>query len=331
MAPGPSTLLSLALCLAQTARTQQGTLPRPSISAEPGSVVPWGRPVSIVCRGPAGVTSFRLEKGNRKAYEDVGVTSRGEQETEARFHITTLSEDAVGPYRCIYQIESSWSALSEALSLEGTAEAVSALPAGPPGGVSSPTTQCCSSAAPSGLSTEQVYILIGVSVAFLLCLSLLVLLLLHRQLWRKRGPPRSKDEEQRLQGRLSPAVDVRDGTAAPSQRTEPWSSSHSDVASIDRFPDMDGEVGASTPAAGGPQEVTYARLNHKLLTQRVARAVSPPSSEPMAESSTEPSEDGPPRPPPADVSLQQPVSEARTAGQLGPSASGGPESSLECE
>ena len=45
----------------------------------------------------------------------------------------------------------------------------------------------------------------------------------------------------------------------------------------------------------------------------------------------EPSEDGPPRPPPADVSLQQPVSEARTAGQLGPSASGGPESSLECE
>ena len=110
-----------------------GTLPRPSISAEPGSVVPWGRPVSIVCRGPAGVTSFRLEKGNRKAYEDVGVTSRGEQETEARFHITTLSEDAVGPYRCIYQIESSWSALSEALSLEGTAEAVSALPAGVPG------------------------------------------------------------------------------------------------------------------------------------------------------------------------------------------------------
>ncbi|XP_068849289.1 leukocyte-associated immunoglobulin-like receptor 1 [Capricornis sumatraensis] len=256
MAPGPSTLLSL------------GTLPRPSISAEPGSVVPWGQPVSIVCRGPAGVTSFRLEKGNRKDYEDVAVTSRGEQETEARFHITTLREDTVGPYRCIYQTESAWSALSEALSLEGTAEAVSALPA-----------------APSGLSTEQVYILIGVSVAFLLCLSLLVLLL-HRQLRRRRGPPRSKDEEQRLQGRLSPAVDVRDGTAVPPQRTEPWSSSHSDVASVDRFPDMVGEVGALTPAAGGPQEVTYARLNHKFLTQRSARAVSPPSSEPMAESST---------------------------------------------
>ncbi|XP_070243303.1 leukocyte-associated immunoglobulin-like receptor 1 isoform X2 [Bos mutus] len=251
MAPGPSTLLGLALCLAQTVRTQQGTLPRPSISAEPGSVVPWGRPVSIVCRGPAGVMSFRLEKGNRKDYKDVGVTSRGEQETEARFHITALREDAVGRYHCLYQKESTWSALSEALSLEGTEEAVSALPA-----------------APTGLSTEQVYILIGVSVAFLLCLSLLVLLLLHRQLRRKRGPPRSKDEKQRRQGRLSPAVDVLDGTPG--------------VASVDRFPDVDGE----TPAAGGSQEVTYAQLNHKLLTQRVARAVSPPSTEPLAKSST---------------------------------------------
>ncbi|XP_070306385.1 leukocyte-associated immunoglobulin-like receptor 2 isoform X2 [Odocoileus virginianus] len=130
MAPGPSTLLGLALCLAQMACTQQGTLPRPSISAEPGSVVPWGRPVSIVCRGPAGVTTFRLETDNKYNYSDVAVTSRGEQETEARFHITALREDAVGRYRCIYQTESGWSERSEDLSLEGTEEAVSALPTG---------------------------------------------------------------------------------------------------------------------------------------------------------------------------------------------------------
>ncbi|KAM9756519.1 leukocyte-associated immunoglobulin-like receptor 1 isoform 2-T2 [Dama dama] len=254
------------------AYTQQGTLPRPSISAEPGSMVPWGRPVSIVCQGPAGVRSFRLEKDNRSDYKDVGITSRGEQETVARFRITALHEDAVGRYQCIYEAESGWSERSEALSLEGTAEVVSALPTGPPGGGSSSTAQCCSSAAPTGLSTEQVYILIGVSVAFLLCLFLLVLLLLHRQHRRKRGRPRSKDEEQRHQGRLSPAVDILDGTP--------------DVASADRFPDVDGEVGASTPAAGGPQDVTYAQLNHKPLTQRAARAVSPPSTEPLAESST---------------------------------------------
>lgn len=110
-----------------------GTLPRPSISAEPGSVVPWGRPVSIVCRGPAGVRSFRLEKDNRHNYTDVAVTSRGEQETEARLHITALHKDAVGRYHCIYRIDSRWSELSEALSLEGTEEAVSALPTGVPG------------------------------------------------------------------------------------------------------------------------------------------------------------------------------------------------------
>ncbi|KAM9757333.1 leukocyte-associated immunoglobulin-like receptor 2 isoform 1-T1 [Dama dama] len=130
MAPGPSTLLGLVLCLAQMACTQQGTLPRPSISAEPGSVVPWGRPVSIVCRGPAGVRSFRLEKDNRYNYMEVAVTSRGEQETEARFRITALHEDAVGRYHCIYGTESSWSERSETLSLEGTEEAVSALPTG---------------------------------------------------------------------------------------------------------------------------------------------------------------------------------------------------------
>ena len=109
-----------------------GTLPRPSISAEPGSVVPWGRPVSIMCRGPAGVRSFRLEKDNRSNYKDVAVTSRGEQETEARLHITALHEDDVGHYCCIYETESGWSERSEALSLEGTMEAVSALPTGVP-------------------------------------------------------------------------------------------------------------------------------------------------------------------------------------------------------
>ncbi|KAB0349579.1 hypothetical protein FD754_014436, partial [Muntiacus muntjak] len=265
------------------------TLPRPSISAEPGSVVPWGRLVSIVCRGPAGVRSFRLEKDDRHNYTDVGITSRGEQETEARFHITALREDAVGRYHCIYETESGWSQRSEALTCRflskgpgiGREEPAQGSQTGPrlggwPPLRTAPFSICeCEHhkhpASPTGLSTEQVYILIGVSVAFLLCLFLLVLLL-HRQHRRKRGRPRSKDEEQRHQGRLSPAVDVLDGTP--------------DVASFDRFPDMDGEVGTSTPVAGGPQEVTYAQLNHKPLTQRAARAVSPPSTEPLAESST---------------------------------------------
>ena len=48
------------------------------------------------------------------------------------------------------------------------------------------------------------------------------------------------------------------------------------------------------------------------------------------QSPREQSEVGPLRLLPAEVSLQQPVGEARAAGQLGPSACGGPEPSLQC-
>ncbi|TKC33844.1 hypothetical protein EI555_002685, partial [Monodon monoceros] len=133
-----------------------------------------------------------------------------------------------------------------------------------------------------GLPTQHLYILIGVPVAFLLCLLLLGLFLLHRRHERTRGPPRSKGEEQRPQERLSPAVDVADGTP--------------DLATVDRLPEKSGEVDISPPiltlslspqasAAGGPQEVIYAQLDHPALTQRVGRAVSPLSTEPTAKSS----------------------------------------------
>lgn len=118
--------------------------------------------------------------------------------------------------------------------------------------------------------TEHVYILIGVSAAFLLCLLLLVLLLLQRWHQRKRGPPRNKGKEPEPQERLSPAVDVLDGTPDP--------------ATVHRLPEKDRETEASTPA--DLQEVTYAQLDHRTLTQRAARAVTPPSTEPAAESST---------------------------------------------
>ncbi|XP_049755924.1 leukocyte-associated immunoglobulin-like receptor 1 isoform X2 [Elephas maximus indicus] len=37
-------------------------LPRPSTSAEPGSVIPWRMSVTFVCQGPPGAEVFRLEK-----------------------------------------------------------------------------------------------------------------------------------------------------------------------------------------------------------------------------------------------------------------------------
>lgn len=41
-----------------------------------------------------------------------------------------------------------------------------------------------------------------------------------------------------------------------------------------------------SPAAGDTQEVTYAQLDHRALTLRAARAVSPQATEPTADSDT---------------------------------------------
>ncbi|KAF5916982.1 hypothetical protein HPG69_013904 [Diceros bicornis minor] len=105
-----------------------GPLLRPSISAEPDSVISQGWPMTIVCRGPAAAEVFLLEK-DRKSYRDQRIVSLvGPRETEARFHITAVSDDTAGHYRCFYHKRSTWSESSEFLELEVTEEDVSALP-----------------------------------------------------------------------------------------------------------------------------------------------------------------------------------------------------------
>ncbi|KAM5209194.1 leukocyte-associated immunoglobulin-like receptor 1 isoform 7-T7 [Hipposideros larvatus] len=272
MTPHPTALLGLALwgnrglgvfliraslpvlCLGQMIHMQNGLLPRPSIRAEPGPVVARGRPVTILCRGPAGADTFRLEqKENPSAFIDQkNIPQRGSLEMEARFLIPAVSEVTAVPYRCAFIKGSSWSERSEVLELKLMDEPVPVLP--------------------SGLSAKYVYILIGVSVAFLLCLLLLVFLLVHRQHQKKHGPLSNKGEEQRPQERLSPAVDTVERTP--------------DVATVDKLPEKDREMHTPSPAAGDPQEVTYAQLDHRTLTLRAARAVSPQVTEPTADSST---------------------------------------------
>nr|XP_045235804.1 leukocyte-associated immunoglobulin-like receptor 2 isoform X2 [Macaca fascicularis] len=236
MSPHPTALLGLVLCLAQTIHAQEGPLPRPSISAEPGTVIPLGRPVTLQCRGPVGVYAFRLEREDRFEYKDnYNVFRLGPFESEARFRIDSVSEANAGLYRCIYYKTPRWSEHSDYLDL---------VVKGP---TQRPLDNSHNDHAPAsqGLSAEHLYILTGVSVVFLFCLLLLVLFFLHHQNQIKQ-----------------------------------------DKATVSGLPEKDREMDTSALAAGDPQEVMYAQLDHWALTRRTAQAVSPQSTEPMAESCT---------------------------------------------
>ncbi|XP_049755922.1 leukocyte-associated immunoglobulin-like receptor 1 isoform X5 [Elephas maximus indicus] len=243
----PTTFLGLVLCLGPEIQAHNGSLPRPSISAEPGSMIRWGTPVTFVCQSPRGAEAFRLEKSKSNSYQDVKLSSGTEK--EARFRINSVTTDTAGRYNCLYFTGNTYSERSEFLEL-----------------VVTDTTR------PQILSPELLYSLIGISVAFLLCLLLLVLFFIHRQCQRKHRIPRSKGKEQNPQERLNPGVDILNSTP--------------DMARVDGLPEKDREMDTSAPAAGSPQEVTYAYLDHWALTQGAVRVVSPQSAEPMVESGT---------------------------------------------
>ncbi|XP_016077534.1 PREDICTED: leukocyte-associated immunoglobulin-like receptor 1 [Miniopterus natalensis] len=250
MSPRPTALLGLVFCLGQMIHRHEGALPKPSISAEPGPVVPRGQPVSIVCRGPDRVDIFRLENGRYNVSDQQAVSQPGSLGTEATFHFPAASKDTARSYHCLYRKGGTWSERSEPLELKVTEDVPSS---------------------PSGLMTKYVYVLVGTSVVFLLCLLLLVLLLLHRGRQKKHGSPHGKGKEQRPQERLSPAADITESTP--------------DVATVCKLPEKKREMHSPSPAAEDTQEVTYAQLDQQALTLRAAQAVSPQPTEPTADSS----------------------------------------------
>uniref|UniRef100_G1QCL2 Ig-like domain-containing protein n=1 Tax=Myotis lucifugus TaxID=59463 RepID=G1QCL2_MYOLU len=262
--PEPPTLtpepLTLTLSLPHSAL---GDLPKPSLRAEPGPVIPRGRPVTFVCQGPAGAKFFRLEKDAGYYYykDEQSVSPHGSQGTEARIHFSPVSEDTAGNYFCRYfkryDWENSpiWSERSERLQLQVTEDPTPPsgwwCPALSPGrALWGPGEQAScghfGSIFPAlpGLSSKYVYILVGTSVAVLLCLLLLVLLLVRRRRQRKHESLHSKGGEQRPQERLNPAADITEGTP--------------DEATVCAPPEKNRETPSPSPDAGDAQEVTYA-------------------------------------------------------------------------
>ncbi|XP_037058100.1 LOW QUALITY PROTEIN: leukocyte-associated immunoglobulin-like receptor 1 [Peromyscus leucopus] len=256
MSPHPAIVLALVLCLGQTITTQEGSLSKPSISAEPRLAKSQGGCVTIVCSNPGGYDTFRLEKGGQSVMEKENTQPLM---TEARFLLDPVNESTAGYYSCIYLKESIWSPRSEILELKVTREDVTQAP--DPGPTVTPGM--------SWLKTKGIYILVGVSVVFLLCLLLLLLFCFHSHRQKKQGLPNSKSQQQRPQESLAtnglertPDI-VTDDRLPEKRRTETW-----------------------TPAAGGLQEVTYAQLDHHALTQRTVGAVTPQSTDAVTESST---------------------------------------------
>ncbi|XP_040313817.1 leukocyte immunoglobulin-like receptor subfamily A member 5 isoform X1 [Herpailurus yagouaroundi] len=115
MTPNLTALLLLGLSMGPRTRAQAGTLPKPSIWAEPGSVVPRGSAVTIWCQGILEAQVFFLDKEEHSGFWDVHFPKK--PGNTAKFSITHMTDRPAGRYHCSCRSPAGLSERSDPLEL----------------------------------------------------------------------------------------------------------------------------------------------------------------------------------------------------------------------
>ncbi|XP_075798522.1 platelet glycoprotein VI isoform X2 [Microtus pennsylvanicus] len=105
----PFFIVIKGLCVLQVMQAQSGPFPKPSLWAEPSSLVALKQSVTLRCQGPPVVDLYRLEKLKSQKYEDQNF-----------LFIKSMQISHAGRYRCSYQNGSHWSPPSDHLELIAT-------------------------------------------------------------------------------------------------------------------------------------------------------------------------------------------------------------------
>ncbi|XP_005859210.2 PREDICTED: leukocyte immunoglobulin-like receptor subfamily A member 6, partial [Myotis brandtii] len=144
MTPTLRALLCLGLSVGLRTPVQAGPIPKPTIWAEPGPVIPWASPVTIWCQGSPEAEEYHLDKeGSPRPWK---IEKQLEPGDKAKFSNTYITDVHAGIFHCYYRSPAGWSKHSDFLELVVTGSylrpSLSALPSAvvPSGG--NVTLQC---------------------------------------------------------------------------------------------------------------------------------------------------------------------------------------------